>query len=139
MEVKFSNEANEKTQEECRPGGPFIIFRTEPSVPLTVINNQPHTGLFQTVLPVLEGDDVSSLIRRLARNERNLKDEKKVQLWRFEDPVMGPRKMPTLDNPLQGKVQIQNGVKFSIDLQSQKVTLDGKVEVGQSLIYRLTE
>ena len=139
MEVKFSNEANEKTQEECRPGGPFIIFRTEPSVPLTVINNQPHTGLFQTVLPVLEGDDVSSLIRRLARNERNLKDEKKVQLWRFEDPVLGPRKMPTLDNPLQGKVQIQNGVKFSIDLQSQKVMLDGKVEVGQSLIYRLTE
>lgn len=139
MDVKFSNEANEKTQEECRPGGPFIVFRTEPSVPLTVVNNQPHTGLFQTVLPVLEGDDVSTLIRRLARNERNLKDEKKVELWRFEDPIMGPRKIPSLDNPLEGKVQIKNGVKFSIDLQSQKVMLDGIVDVGQSLIYRLIE
>ena len=139
MDVKFSNEANEKTQEECRPGGPFIVFRTEPSVPLTVINNQPHTGLFQTVLPVLEGDDVATLIRRLARNERNLKDEKKVELWRFEDPIMGPRTIPSLDNPLQGKVQIKNGVRFSIDLQSQKVMLDGKTDVGQSLIYRLIE
>ena len=139
MDVKFSNEANEKTQEECRPGGPFIVFRTEPSVPLTVINNQPHTGLFQTVLPVLEGDDVPTLIRRLARNERNLKDEKKVELWRFEDPIMGPRTIPSLDNPLQGKVQIKNGVRFSIDLQSQKVMLDGKTDVGQSLIYRLIE
>ena len=139
MDVKFSNEANEKTQEECRPGGPFIVFRTEPSVPLTVINNQPHTGLFQTVLPVLEGDNVASLIRRLARNERNLKDEKKVELWRFEDPIMGPRTIPSLDNPLQGKVQIKNGLRFSIDLQSQKVMLDGKTDVGQSLIYRLIE
>ena len=139
MDVKFSNEANEKTQEECRPGGPFIVFRTEPSVPLTVINNQPHTGLFQTVLPVLEGDDVATLIRRLARNERNLKDEKKVELWRFEDPIMGPRTIPSLDNPLQGKVQIKNGLRFSIDLQSQKVMLDGKTDVGQSLIYRLIE
>ena len=139
MDVKFSNEANEKTQEECRPGGPFIVFRTEPSVPLTVINNQPHTGLFQTVLPVLEGDNVATLIRRLARNERNLKDEKKVELWRFEDPIMGPRTIPSLDNPLQGKVQIKNGVRFSIDLQSQKVMLDGKTDVGQSLIYRLIE
>merc|ERR1712062_882081 len=103
MDVKFFNEANEKTQEECRPGGPF------------------------------------SLIRRLARNERNLKDEKKVELWRFEDPIMGPRTIPSLDNPLQGKVQIKNGVRFSIDLQSQKVMLDGKTDVGQSLIYRLVE
>jgi hypothetical protein len=27
-------------------GTPFILFRTEPSVDLMLINNQPHTGLF---------------------------------------------------------------------------------------------
>ena len=139
MDVKFSNEANEKTQEECRPGVPFIIFRTEPSVALTAINNQPHTGLFETKLPVLQGDDLNSLIRRLARNERNVKDEKKVQLWRFEDPILGPRKMPSLENPMLGKIQIKNGAKFDIDIESQTVKLDGKIDVGELLVYRLTE
>ena len=27
LDVKFSTEANEKTQEECRPSDPFIVFR----------------------------------------------------------------------------------------------------------------
>ena len=27
IDVKFSTEANEKTQEECRPSDPFIVFR----------------------------------------------------------------------------------------------------------------
>ena len=106
---------------------------------LTAFNNQPHTGLFETKLPVLQGDDLNSLIRRLARNERNVKDEKKVQLWRFEDPILGPRKMPSLENPMLGKIQIKNGAKFDIDIESQTVKLDGKIDVGELLVYRLTE
>ena len=76
IDIKFSNEANEKTQEECRPGEPFIVFRTEPSVALTFLNDQPFSGLFQTTCSFLEGDDVDKLVKRLARNERNIKDHR---------------------------------------------------------------
>ena len=32
---------------------PFFDCRTEPSVMLTMINNQPHSGVFQTTCPIL--------------------------------------------------------------------------------------
>ena len=32
---------------------PFFDYRTEPSVMLTMINNQPHSGVFQTTCPIL--------------------------------------------------------------------------------------
>ena len=41
---------------------------------------------------------MSKINKRLSRSERNVKDEKKVQLYRFEDPILGPRKNPTLEN-----------------------------------------
>ena len=59
--------------EECRPGAPMVTFRTEPSVGLDLVNNQPHTGLFSVRTPILQGDDTAAISRRLRRLERNLK------------------------------------------------------------------
>ena len=39
VNIAFSDEASEKTQEECRPGAPFITFRVDPSVDLNLIND----------------------------------------------------------------------------------------------------
>ena len=44
IDVEYSDKASEKTQEECRPGAPFIVFRVDPSIELTFINDEPHTG-----------------------------------------------------------------------------------------------
>ena len=44
IDVQYSENAIEKTQEECRPGAPFIAFRVDPSIDLTLVNDQPHTG-----------------------------------------------------------------------------------------------
>ena len=44
VNVAYSENASEKTQEDCRPGAPFIVFRVDPSVDLNLINDQPHTG-----------------------------------------------------------------------------------------------
>ena len=61
--------------EECRPGAPMVSFRTEPSVGLDLVNNQPHSGLFSVRTPILEADDINTVARRLRRIERNLKGE----------------------------------------------------------------
>ena len=52
---------------------PFVIFRSEPSVTLNMINNQPFSGVFQITCPILEGDTVQSVAKRMARSERNIK------------------------------------------------------------------
>ena len=44
IDVQYSENACEKTQEECRPGAPFICFRVDPSIDLILVNDQPHTG-----------------------------------------------------------------------------------------------
>ena len=54
-------------------GVPFVIFRSEPSVTLNMINNQPFSGVFQITCPILEGDTVQSVAKRMARSERNIK------------------------------------------------------------------
>ena len=69
--------------EDCRPGAPFITFKTESSVALNLVNNQAFSGLFETKLPVLEGDTTVSIAKRLARMERGVKDWKAVELYRF--------------------------------------------------------
>jgi hypothetical protein len=60
----------------------------------------PIPRLFALALSVLEGDSSSSIARRLARIERGIKDFKKVKLYRYEDPGMGPRNMPNPDEIL---------------------------------------
>jgi len=136
VDVKFSSEASEKIQEDCRPGVPFVIFRSEPSVTLNMINNQPFSGVFQITCPILEGDTVQSVAKRMARSERNIKDDKKIELWRYKDPEFGPRKIPILNQPLEGKIQLENGSNFHIDLTTEKVFFD-KVDLGGVMVYRI--
>lgn len=140
VDVKFASEANEKIQEECRPGTPFILFRTDPSVDLTLINNQPHSGLFHVICPIMDGDNLEKIARRIFRTERNVKDAKKVSLFRHEDPILGPRRIPVLDKPLDGKIEISAEQIFRIDLEKKQVFLEsngGKIELGDNIIFRV--
>ena len=140
VSVQYSSEASDKIQEECRPGTPFVVFRSEPSVQIKLINNQPHTGLFSVPFPVLDGDSKSSMAKRLHRQERNVKDPKRVQWFRFQDPELGPRKMPSLTNPLEGKIEIGDDETFKIDVENNIATLESKgsqLDFGNVLIYRV--
>lgn len=139
--VAFSETAPDtKTREECCPGEPLIVFRTEESVSIKALNVQPQSGLFALALSVLEGDSSSSIARRLARIERGIKDFKKVKLYRYEDPGMGPRNMPNPDEILAGLKLLDLNDSFSIDCSKKTVTvnLQGnglKVEVGRQIVY----
>ena len=103
-----------------------------------MVNNQPHTGLFQTTCPILENDTLLRITKRLARNERNIKDHKKIQLWRYEDPILGPRTFPSLEKPLEGKAQVTDGCVIKVDLKAQKVFVNN-VDIGEVMIYRIVD
>jgi len=135
LDLAWASDLGEKG-EDIKPGTPFIVFRSEPSVILELVNNQPFTGLFSTQLGVLQGDTVARLAARLKRRERNLKDTTKLTLYRWTDPVMGPRAMPDMNKPLDNLSPLAEDDVLTIDLGKGAVTLKD-INLGTSIIYRL--
>ncbi len=135
FEVRFSESGGDKMQEECRPGAPYVQFRREPSVPLTMVNDQPHSGLFSTEVPILHGDDGDKVARRIARTTKGVRADR-VRMYRFEDPVLGSRRIPNAERPDEGKVEVGRKESFDVDLEERKVKLGG-TDVGSVMIYRV--
>ncbi|CAG0882174.1 unnamed protein product [Darwinula stevensoni] len=126
LEVKYTTEVTEIKKEDCRPGSPYVFFRRALTVPMVFINPQPHSGLFEITLPILEGDNPERIAVRMARTTRALKDPKRVILLRYEDPLLGPRQLPSFTEPEKGKVRCPKEAIFHIDATSQSVQMDLK-------------
>jgi leucyl-tRNA synthetase len=65
-------------------------------------------------------------------------DVARVKLLRYEDPVMGPRRMPVFEHPENGKVVLDSNATLVADINGKKVTVtEGKstVDVGSQLVY----
>ncbi|KAJ8266803.1 hypothetical protein GJAV_G00134870 [Gymnothorax javanicus] len=138
MDVAFASEADDKIKEDCCPGKPFSVFRSEPGVPVSFINPQPCNGLFTSKLSIRQGDNRDSIIRRLAKVNRAIKDLSKVKLMRYDDPLLGPRRVPVLGKEEQGKSAISDRCTFHIDLSNKKVHIKDNglsVDVGDTLVY----
>lgn len=139
LEVKFTDDASapEKLKEEVRPGTPFIVYTSKPSVRIDLENPVARSGMFSQFLNVSDGDTTDSLKLKLMKS-LGLKEISAVQLWRYTDPVLGPRKIPIFNDYKSGKVQLENG-NISIDVKSQAVYItipEGKkIEVGSSFVY----
>ena len=78
--------------------------------------------------------------------ERNVKDANKVKLLRYECPITGPRKTPSLDKMDDGKIKIGSGIEeqivFKIDLDANIVRLHNiktsqTIDIGDTIIYRV--
>lgn len=57
---------------------------------------------------------------------------------RFEDPLLGPRRVPVLGKEEQGKLAISDKCVFHIDLKQKKVHLSDNgltVDIGDTLVY----
>jgi leucyl-tRNA synthetase len=83
---------------------------------------------------------LGKIAQRICRNERNIKDPKKVQLYRFADPLLGPRKIPSIEKPLEGKIEILASEIFKINIETKEVFLEnksGKIPLGDSIIVRI--
>jgi leucyl-tRNA synthetase len=138
IDVKTNDTAEDKIKEECCPGKPFIIYRVEESATVHLINPHPYNGLFTLALPVYPGDSIAKLGARLSRTSRHVKAGQKIKLMRFNDPLVGPRKIPvqeTLDSMIS---EIDPTAELLVDVKSNTVELKqngSKIAVGSELLY----
>ncbi|XP_065143328.1 leucine--tRNA ligase, cytoplasmic-like [Paramisgurnus dabryanus] len=138
IEVVFASEADDKVKEDCCPGKPFCVFRSEPGVSVSMVNPQPANGLFSTKIEIRQGDSKDSIIRRLSRVNRGIKDISKVKLMRFEDPLLGPRRIPVLGKEEEGKLAVSKSSIFNVSLEENKVHMTDnglKIDIGDTLVY----
>ncbi|XP_034461596.1 leucine--tRNA ligase, cytoplasmic-like [Hippoglossus hippoglossus] len=138
IDILFASEGDDKVKEECCPGKPFSVFRSEPGVCVSLVNPQPCNGMFSTKVEVRQGDSRDSLIRRLSKVNRFLKDLSRVKLMRYEDPLLGPRQVPVLGQEEKGKLPISSKSVFSVNLEEKRVTLADNgltVDIGDALVY----
>ncbi|XP_006148100.1 leucine--tRNA ligase, cytoplasmic isoform X1 [Tupaia chinensis] len=138
IEVKFASEAEDKVREDCCPGKPLNVFRTEPGVSVSLMNPQPSNGHFSTKIEIRQGDNCASIIRRLMKMDRGIKDLSKVKLMRFDDPLLGPRRVPVLGKEHSEKTPISEHAVFHVDLTSKKVHLTEnglQADIGDTIVY----
>jgi leucyl-tRNA synthetase len=143
LDIKSADEAEAKVQEECCPLEPYVVFRQEESAVLRIINNQPYRPLFNLQLPVYEGDTASRLSSRVRRELRGIKETAQIQLMRYKDPDAGPRVIPNVENPMQGKEVITSEGKFLLSKgqgasPSSVISLQEKGNsyiIGSQIIY----
>lgn len=61
-----------------------------------------------------------------------------LKIWRFVDPILGPRRIPRCNDYATGKVLLENGT-FKINTEKNEIYLDtveaGIVDLGTAFIY----
>uniref|UniRef100_A0AAQ4PUF2 Leucine--tRNA ligase, cytoplasmic n=1 Tax=Gasterosteus aculeatus aculeatus TaxID=481459 RepID=A0AAQ4PUF2_GASAC len=73
IDILFASEGDDKVKEDCCPGKPFCVFRSEPGVCVSLVNPQPCNGQFSTKVDIRQGDSGDVIIRRLAKVNRLIK------------------------------------------------------------------
>lgn len=139
IEIKYTDDpsAPEKTREEVRPGSPFIVFSVTPNITVELTNPVERSGLFQVTGVICEGDTVKQLTEKLAKLISFKADLSTLQIWRYDDPLLGPRQMPKFQDYKSGKSLLTEGV-FTLDVEKKTVSMkveDKVVEVGRHFIY----
>lgn len=65
-------------------------------------------------------------------------DAKKISIWRYQDPSLGPRKIPSCDDLEKGKTQLTEAHTFKVDVIKQTTIIEengNQFEIGSSLVY----
>ena len=70
--IKYTDEAPEKTKEECCPGAPYISFSAKPGIFIKISNQDPCNGLFRTMIKITDGDKVSKVISRITKGNKRI-------------------------------------------------------------------
>uniref|UniRef100_A0A1S4GYI9 leucine--tRNA ligase n=2 Tax=Anopheles gambiae TaxID=7165 RepID=A0A1S4GYI9_ANOGA len=140
LTVRYTDEpdAPEKMREEVRPGVPFIVFTVKPFVTVTLENPVERSGLFTVTMNLSDGDTSKTLKEKLAKQIGFKADLSALEIMRYEDPVMGPRSLPTFQDYRSGKVTIEEG-EFKVEPEKKQVLLSNgsfkDLNIGTSFIY----
>lgn len=140
IDIRWSDEADvdEKVREECRPGTPFITYRNEPGVAVRFVNTDPCNGLFDFFAKIVDGEGVAQVLRRVRRINTKIKARSTLSLWRYSDPILGPRKIPSMERPREYNVVIPDNATFCVDLGKNAVFVGEnghKHDLGDCLVY----
>ena len=103
-----------------------------------LVNPQPSNGHFSTKIEIRQGDNRETVIRRLMKMDRGIKDLSKVKLMRFDDPILGPRRVPVLGKEEAEKTAIPEQAVFHINLAERRVcvTESGLTrDIGDTIVY----
>lgn len=71
--IRYTDEAPEKTKEECCPGAPYMNFSTKQGVSVCIINPQKYSGLFRMDIIITDGDTVEDIILRILKENKIIK------------------------------------------------------------------
>ncbi|TMW43810.1 hypothetical protein DOY81_011114 [Sarcophaga bullata] len=140
LEIKYTDDPSHPTRqkEEVRPGNPFIAFTVAPHVPVVFTNPIERSSLFQLNTVVSEGESVKTLKEKVAKILGFKADASTIQIWRYDDPVLGPRQMPEFQNYKKGKTLLTDGA-LVLDTEKQNITLvednGTSIPVGRHFVY----
>ncbi|XP_052738186.1 leucine--tRNA ligase, cytoplasmic [Bicyclus anynana] len=133
-----SDGAPEKSREECAPGSPHVTFASEPRARVTLLNPAPRSGLFAAALALADGDSVARLKAKLVKEVKAIKEVNSLKIWRYKDPVLGPRKIPVIGDYVTKCVALDNASVFKVDVDKDAVELvhnGTNINVGLQLLY----
>ena len=51
--------------------GGYLLIKFQPSVSIKLVNPQPMSGLFETKLPIYDGDDKTKVLTRIMKTDRS--------------------------------------------------------------------
>lgn len=71
--IKYTDEASEKTREECCPGSPYMNFSVKAGISVCIINPQRCSGLFRTTVKIMDADSVADINLRISKENKNIK------------------------------------------------------------------
>jgi len=75
--IKYTDEATEKTREECCPGAPYINFFVKPIVlkPIYIINPQSCSNLFELSMQISTAT-VADIVFHIVKENKHIKGMK---------------------------------------------------------------
>lgn len=71
--IKYTDEAPEKTKEECCPGAPYMSFSKKLAVSIQIINPQSCCGLFEVSVDISQADTAANVVSRIVKVYKHIK------------------------------------------------------------------
>ncbi|XP_065207931.1 leucine--tRNA ligase, cytoplasmic isoform X2 [Planococcus citri] len=141
--LKYTDSADvpDNVKEDCCPGAPHILlFADSKPVLLKVINTVPQNGMFTVLINVNECQTVEKLVDRM-KKELKLGKDSNIDIWRYKDPISGPRKTPAFGDAFSDKEKLSVSDKFIVDDKTSVINVkNGNTSrlVGETVMYVVT-